>query len=147
MKKKIIDKTKGNSLSEILNPLMNYLISIENNPVSDTESYLIYTLGVPKNWIMETENIFTDVIRETDTLKLIRLEHNSDNNLSVDEFFDYIVNLVNKNLVIDQKRLELEEEINRLKNKFQVEQQELMNDLFNLENSNMKEDGEESINK
>lgn len=133
MKRKNISKTKQDSLSDILNPIMNYLISIENNPVSDTESYLIYTLGVPKNWIMETDCVFVTVLGETDLLKLIKLEPTNDNELNIDDFYNYIVNLINKNLLIDNKRIELEEEINKLKNKFQVEQEELMNDLFNLE--------------
>jgi hypothetical protein len=143
MKRKNIIKTKESSLLDILNPMMNYLISIENNPVSDTESFLVYTLGVPKNWIMETDIVYCSVLKDTPNLKLIKLEQSPDINLSIDEFYNYIVNLINKNLMIDQKRVELESEINKLKTKFQVEQQELMNDLFNPEEKILEENGEE----
>jgi hypothetical protein len=130
MAKKNINKTKLNSLSEILNPIMNYLISIENNPISETESSLIYTLGVPKNWVMETDRINSVILKETDQIKLIKLETIIDNNFDIDQFYNYIINLINKNLLIDQKRYELDLEINKLKSKFQVEQQELMDDMF-----------------
>jgi hypothetical protein len=143
MKRKNIIKTKESSLLDILNPMMNYLISIENNPISDTESFLVYTLGVPKNWIMETDVVYCSVLKDTPNLKLIKLEQSPDTNLSIDEFYNYIVNLINKNLMIDQKRIELELEINKLKSKFQVEQQELMNDLFNPEEKILEENGEE----
>lgn len=144
MKRKGTNKTiKQDSLSEILNPIMNYLISVENNPISDTDSYLIYTLGVPKNWIMETDLVFITVIKETEYLKLIKLEPTSDNDLNIDDFYNYIVNLINKNLLIDTKRLEFEQEINKLKNKFELEQRELMDDLFNPEDNITEEDGQD----
>lgn len=133
MAKKNINKTKLNSLSEILNPIMNYLISIENNPISETESSLIYTLGVPKNWVMETDKINSIILKETDQIKLIKIETITDNNFDLDQFYNYIINLINKNLLIDQKRYELDLEINKLKSKFQVEQQELMDDMFDSE--------------
>jgi hypothetical protein len=133
MAKKNINKTKLNSLSEILNPIMNYLISIENNPISETESSLIYTLGVPKNWVMETDKINSIILKETDQIKLIKIETITDNNFDIDQFYNYIINLINKNLLIDQKRYELDLEINKLKSKFQVEQQELMDDMFDSE--------------
>lgn len=139
MNKKNIAKTKLDSLSDKLNPIMNYLVSIENYIISDTESFLIYTLGVPKNWVMETDLVSMTIISETNFLKLIKLEP-SNNKLNIDEFYNHIVNLINKNLLIDTKRLELEEEINKLKNKFEVEQKELMNDLFNLKDKRTDQD-------
>jgi hypothetical protein len=146
MKRKNIQKTKqGNSLFDLLHPIMNYLISIENEPISDTESNLVFTLGVPKNWIMETDLIYCTIIRETETLKLIKLEPIPDFEFKIDDFYNYIVNLINKNLLIDQKRVELEEQITRLKNKFEVEQKELMDNLFNDEKNVETNETEEII--
>lgn len=146
MKRKNIQKTKqDNSLFDLLNPIMNYLISIENNPVSDTESNLVFTLGVPKNWIMETDLVYCSVLKETDSLKLIKLEPSPDFEFKIDDFYNYIVNLINKNLLIDQKRVELEQEINKLKNKFEVEQKELMDNLFNAEEKILETNETEEI--
>lgn len=133
MRKKQVNKDENNSLSEILNPMMNYLISIENNLVSETESVLVYTLGVPKNWIMETDVVFTTVLRQTHDLSLIKLEPSDTSTLTIDEFYNYIMNLIAKNLQIDQKRMELESEIIKLKNKYQLEQDELISELYNKE--------------
>jgi hypothetical protein len=148
MKRKNINKTKENSLSEILNPLLNYLIQIDNQIISETESFLAYTLGVPKNWIMETDIIYTTILTETPNLKVIKLEKSPDSDLSIDDFYSYIINLIEKNLLIDQKRLELENEINRLKNQFSIEQEELINELYNTddEKDHVEHNGEETIN-
>jgi hypothetical protein len=141
MKGKRTNKTKeGSSLLDILNPMMNYLLSIENDIISDSESQLIYTLGVPKNWIMETDLVSATIIQETSLLKIIKIYPTDSSSLKINEFYDYIVNLINKNLLIDTKRIELEEEINKLKNKFEVEQQELMDDLFNSEDKITEQD-------
>lgn len=148
MRKKEVNKEKNNSLSEILNPMMNYLVSIENNLISDTESVLVYTLGVPKNWIMETDMVFTTVLKQTHDLTLIKLEPSDRSTLTIDEFYNYVVNLITKNLQIDQKRIELESEIIKLKNKFQVEQDELISELYNKEDELETDEGtEDNTNK
>lgn len=146
MRKKEVNK--NNSLSETLNPMMNYLVSIENNFVSDTESILVYTLGVPKNWIMETDMVFTTVLKQTHDLTLIKLEPSDTSILTIDEFYNYVVNLITKNLQIDQKRIELESEIIKLKNKFQVEQDELISELYSKEDELETDEGtEDNTNK
>lgn len=127
-------KTKNNtqkntdSLSEIINPIMNYLISIENEPVDENNSQLIYTMGVPRNWIMETDCSYLETLKVTDDLKLIKLEPFEET--SIDEFFRYIVTLINKNLLIDTKRAQLEEQILILKSQFNEDQKSLMDQLY-----------------
>lgn len=130
-------KTKNNtqkntdSLSEIINPIMNYLISIENEPVDENNSQLIYTMGVPRNWIMETDCSYLEILKVTDDLKLIKLEPFEET--SIDEFFRYIVTLINKNLLIDTKRAQLEEQILILKSQFNEDQKSLMDQLYNTD--------------
>lgn len=130
-------KTKNNtqkntdSLSEIINPIMNYLISIENEPVDENNSHLIYTMGVPRNWIMETDCSYLETLKVTDDLKLIKLEPFEET--SIDEFFRYIVTLINKNLLIDTKRAQLEEQILILKSQFNEDQKSLMDQLYNTD--------------
>lgn len=130
-------KTKNNtqkntdSLSEIINPIMNYLISIENEPVDENNSQLIYTMGVPRNWIMETDCSYLETLKVTDDLKLIKLEPFEET--SIDEFFRYIVTLINKNLLIDTKRAQLEEQILILKSQFNEDQKSLMDQLYSTD--------------
>lgn len=141
-------KTKNNiqkgigSLSEIINPIMNYLISVENIPLDENNSHLIYTMGVPRNWIMETDYSYSETIKVTENLKLIKLRPSEET--SIDEFFNYIVTLINKNLLIDTKRLQLEEQILTLKSKFNEEQKELMDQLYNTDSD--KSDNNEREN-
>lgn len=136
-------KTKNNtpknteSLSDIISPIMNYLITIENIPLDENNSHLIYTMGVPRNWIMETDYSYSETLKVTDDLKLIKLRPSEES--SIDEFFQYIVTLINKNLLIDTKRLQLEEQILTLKSKFNEEQKELMDQLYNTDSDKSDE--------
>lgn len=136
MKKKMV---KENKLSEILNPIANYLLSIENNIVSEYQSYYTYTLGVPKNWVIETDYIKCTYLKETNDLFLIKLEPILE--ISIDDFYIHVVNMVNKNILIDKKREELDMEINKLKEKYKLEEEELMKNLFYTD-----ENGENNIN-
>jgi hypothetical protein len=130
-KKNIKEELNTNSLLDKLTPIMNYLISIENNPISDDKSQFIYTLGIPSNWIINTNDIHVDILKEINNLKLVKISP-TDTEESIDNFFNYIVTIVNKNIEIDKKRLELEEEIDKLKSKFDAEQKNLMDDLFKV---------------
>lgn len=130
MKKK---KEEITSISKIFEPISNYLLGIETILTSeDEQTKYSYKLGVPLNWVLETNKVDCVVLGNTSTLKFVNLSP-IDNEMNVDEFYSYVVDLIDKNVIIDNKRLELEKQINELKNKFQDEQYHLMKALYSEE--------------
>jgi len=116
------------SLIKLFEPISEYLIGIDTIFISETETQFAYKLGVPKNWVMNTNLIDIELMGETDDLMLLKASP-INNEKNKDEFYGYLVNLINKNVVIDKKRIELENKINDLKSKFTKEQDNLMNEL------------------
>lgn len=117
------------SITGLLEPLSEYLISIETVFMSENETHYSYKLGVPKNWVMNTNMVDVEFVGETSDLQLLKLLP-VDYKITKDEFFDYLVTLINKNKIVDQKRMELENKIKELKSKFADEQDSLMKELY-----------------
>jgi hypothetical protein len=118
-----------NSLSFMLDPIMNYLLSIEHIPLDENASYLSYTLGIPNSWIFKSNKIHSIPIKSNNKLSIIKIEP-SYYEIGIDVFYLHIIDLINKNIMIDKKREEFENEVNVLKNKFELEQKELFDGLF-----------------
>lgn len=129
-------------IESALEPLFNYLISIENIPIDENLNTIRITIGVPINWIMETDRISTKIVKNNGHLKLITIEPILENGENINSFYGYVIELINKNLQIDNKRVELENQINLLKSKFEEEQNELINDLYN-KNEDLDGNGQE----
>lgn len=134
------------SISKLLEPLSEYLIGIETIILDEDKTHFVYKLGIPRNWVMKTNLMNVEFVGETNKLQLLKLSP-VDYNQTKDDFFEYVINLIEKNKIIDKKRIELENKINQLKTKFTDEQDSLMRDLFQdleehkMVDENLNDDG------
>jgi hypothetical protein len=127
-KKNILQKPEY-SIMDNLRPIINYLLKIEHNPISEDRSSFTYTMGFPYNWVLKSNILEFNVIRKTDKLLVVEV-HPIDIETDVDIVYSNIIEVIEKNIKIDEKRIEYQNRINELKSKFELEQRELLDGLF-----------------
>jgi hypothetical protein len=127
-KKNIIQKPEY-SIIDNLRPIINYLLNIEHNPINEELSSFTYTMGFPYNWVLKSNILEFNIIRKTDKLLVVEV-HPIDIETDVDIVYSNIIEVIEKNIKIDEKRIEYQNRINELKSKFEVEQKELLDGLF-----------------
>jgi translation elongation factor EF-1beta len=127
-KKNILQKPEY-SIMDNLRPIINYLLKIEHNPISEDRSSFTYTMGFPYNWVLKSNILEFNIIRKTDKLLVVEV-YPIDIETDVDIIYSNIIEVIEKNIKIDEKRIEYQNRINELKSKFEVEQKELLDGLF-----------------
>jgi hypothetical protein len=130
-KKNNIQKPEYSILNN-LKPIIGYLLKIEHNPISEDQSSFIYTMGFPYNWVLKSSVVEFNIIRKTDKLLVVEVVP-FDQESDVDVVYSHIIEVIEKNIKIDEKRIEYQERINELKSKFEVEQKELLDGLFEVD--------------
>jgi translation elongation factor EF-1beta len=130
-RKKTLEKTEKPEYSILnnLKPIIGYLLKIEHNPISEDSSSFTYTMGFPYNWVLKSGLVDFNIIRKTDKLLVVEITpYNPETN--VDVIYSHIIEVIEKNIKIDEKRIEYQNLVDNLKNKFEVEQKELLDGLF-----------------
>jgi translation elongation factor EF-1beta len=127
-KKNILQKPEY-SIMDNLRPIINYLLKIEHNPISEDRSSFTYTMGFPYNWVLKSNILEFNIIRKTDKLLVVEV-YPIDIETDVDIIYSNIIEVIEKNIKIDEKRIEYQNRINELKSKFEIEQRELLDGLF-----------------
>jgi translation elongation factor EF-1beta len=127
-KKNILQKPEY-SIMDNLRPIINYLLKIEHNPISEDRSSFTYTMGFPYNWVLKSNILEFNIIRKTDKLLVVEV-YPIDIETDVDIIYSNIIEVIEKNIKIDEKRIEYQNRINELKSKFELEQRELLDGLF-----------------
>jgi translation elongation factor EF-1beta len=133
-RKKVNIEKQSYSIIENLRPIINYLLNIEHHPINEDKSSFSYVMGFPYNWVLKSSIVNFNIIRKTDKLlvvEVIPIDPEGD----VDTIYSHIIEIIEKNIKIDEKRIEYQEQINNLKSKFEVEQKELLDGLFEYEES------------
>jgi len=130
-KKNNIQKPEYSILNN-LKPIIGYLLKIEHNPISEDQSSFTYTMGFPYNWVLKSSVVEFNIIRKTDKLLVVEIVP-FDPESDVDVVYSHIIEVIEKNIKIDEKRIEYQERINELKSKFEVEQKELLDGLFEVD--------------
>lgn len=144
-KQKRQQEKAGDTLLDILTPIMGYLLKIEHDILSDDKSYLKYVLGVPNTWILKSSDLEFNILKRTDNIQIVEVwPYNTD--MDINQTYSAILDIINKNNRIDEIRNEYEREMNNLKNKFESEQKKMLENLFKEEDyyeDNMNENEEE----
>jgi hypothetical protein len=127
------------SIQDCLKPIINYLLKVEHNPISEDRSSFTYVMGFPYNWVLKSNLLQFNIIRKTDKLLVVEVIP-FDIETDVDLVYSHIIEIIEKNIKIDEKRVEYQDQINELKSKFENEQKELLDGLFELDDIEQEED-------
>lgn len=127
------------SIIDNLRPIINYLLKIEHNPISDDKSSFTYVMGFPFNWVLKSNIVNFNITTKTDKLILVEITP-FDPESDVDMIYSHIIEIIEKNIKIDEKRIEYQNQVNQLKSKFEIEQKELLDGLFEHTESEDTED-------
>lgn len=148
-RRKVINNQKENiSILEMLNPIISYLLKIEHHPLTDDKSVFKYIMGFPLNWVLKSNLVNFDIVNKTDKLMVVEIfQKNEEDNSDV--IYNHIIEIINKNLKIDEIKEEYQEKINQLRKKYENEEKSLFEDLFNqdLEQNKTDEQQEEEDNR
>lgn len=93
-----------------------FIISITKNPMSDTYEFRI---GVPSEWeFSSSDNINVETEMSTDEAYILKLS-TEDETVVFDDFIDFIKLIVDVNIMIEEKKKELDDELNRQKSELE----------------------------
>ena len=118
MAEEIITENNTKPVSEKLKPIDGYVLRIERN----TENgYYEVVVGIPINWeYITSKTIMSDLLNETENGKIYKV-YSKDEDIVIDDLFDYISEIVKSNEQIEQIQRELEDELANKRKKLEAE--------------------------
>lgn len=134
-KRKTTDQKPDFQILETLKPVINYLLDIQHKPISEDKSSFIYTMAFPHKWVLKSNLVEFNIVRTTENLVIVEVLP-FDYETDVDKIYSHIIEIINKNIKIDEKRIEYQNQIDNLKIRFENEQKQLLEGLFENQNTN-----------
>ena len=126
---------KNNIIQETLNPLSEYLISMERDTVN---GWFELNIGIPNKWVLfETEEIKTSIVSENNVGKLVKIKPTSED-IAVDDLYRFLGVIIDNNNKIAEKEKEFIAEMENVKNSLAEKEKRFYDELEEMKKNAFK---------
>lgn len=126
---------KNNIIQETLNPLSEYLISMERDTFN---GWFELNIGIPNKWVLfETEEIKTSIVSENNVGKLVKIKPTSED-IAVDDLYRFLGVIIDNNNKIAEKEKEFIAEMENVKNSLAEKEKRFYDELEEMKKNAFK---------